>query len=98
MKIIIHCFIYFLFFCGGGGGGGGIFGAHGPPRPLWLCFQQPLMMWLFGATYSSITYNKLFLFTLLNFFIFNKKYEEKKKTKKLKKTMNVYLWPYLSIN
>ena len=47
--------------------GGEIFGGHRLPRPLWLCFQQPVMMWLFGATYSSITY-KLFVFTLLNFF------------------------------
>ena len=38
-----------------------IFWGHGPPWPLWLCFQQPVIMWLFGATYSSITY-KLFLF------------------------------------
>ena len=32
-----------------------------------LDHQQPVMMWLFGATYSIIY--KLFLFTLLNFFL-----------------------------
>ena len=33
-----------------------IFEGPRPPRPLWLCFQQSVIMWLFGATYSSITY------------------------------------------